>query len=164
MLIEKPAHSASKRHKLLYEIFTSSSFFSNYVIKQEVPIRDLVPGYATGRHRADWFIQDLGIVIEVMGEQHSNLVRFGNISKELALTNLINTRTRDSMKKNALEEEGYTYIEIKYDEELSESSLMTKINKAIGATSTSGAAEEQIIERQVTRARSDITRNRRHNS
>jgi len=164
MSIDSPLDSASKRHKLLYEILFNSTFFKNFVIRQEVAIKDLVPGYRSGRHKADWFIKDLGIVIEVMGEQHKNLVRFGNISKELALTNLLNTRSRDSMKRAALENEGYTYIEIWYDEDISESLLINKINKALDSDKPKGAAKEHIIEQRISRTRDGITRDRRRTS
>jgi len=132
-MIEEPQDNASKRHKELYNILINSPYFQHMIIKQEVSIRDLVPTYAAPRHKCDWYIKDLGVVIEVHGEQHYKPVNFGGVHPHIARDQFGGVKRRDNMKRTALKAEGYTYVEIKYDEKLSESMLIDKIEHAASA-------------------------------
>ena len=81
---------------------------------QEVPVAALVPGYRHNSHKVDWFIDELGIVIEVHGKQHYELQNFGNSPYMDALKNFNNIKYRDNLKKTALIDAGYEYKEIHY--------------------------------------------------
>lgn len=128
--IDKPLDSASKRHKELYELFCNSNLFKNMTIKQEVPVHDLAPNYYNRRHKVDWFIKELNIVIELHGRQHRKATRWGNISSTQAHLNLFESKKRDRQKEQALRNAGYTYICVWYDEKLTEDFLIKKIKEA----------------------------------
>tara|TARA_R110002020_G_scaffold268819_3_gene484062 strand:+ start:17210 stop:17722 length:513 start_codon:yes stop_codon:yes gene_type:complete len=130
-MIGDPNLNASKRHRELYNIFFNSPYFKKMVIKQEVSVRDLVPAYPTARHKTDWYIKDLGVIIEIMGEQHSKPVNFGGVHTHIVRTEFGNIKKRDNMKKHALIEEGYTYVELWYNEPLTEQYVISKIEKCV---------------------------------
>lgn len=99
-------------------------------IKDEVVVKNLIPSYGDGRHKIDWYIQDLRIAIEIMGEQHRKPVKFGGISNDLARFRMVGIKNRDSQKMYALISNGYGYTEIWYDENLTEELLISKIGTA----------------------------------
>lgn len=110
---EKIANS-SKFHEAVRSIFISDSFFKSLSCYQEVAVQDLVPEYPTKRHHIDWYIDELGIVIELHGDQHFKFTNRGNIAYEKAVKVFNNSRYRDNAKKTALEAAGYSFIEIPY--------------------------------------------------
>lgn len=130
-MIDIPFETASARHKQLYTIFKTCSQFANMTIKQEVSMRDLVAGYPHSSHRVDWFIKELGTCIELHGQQHDQVVRFGSMPDAIAKVKLAATRRRDDLKARALISSGYAYIEIWYDEELNEAVFIDKLMKAL---------------------------------
>ena len=78
-------------------------------------IRDrLVPSYKHNSHKVDWYIDELGIIIEVHGKQHYEFANFGNEAYMDAFKNFNNIKYRDNLKKTALLEAGYEYREINY--------------------------------------------------
>lgn len=54
------------------------------------------------------------MVIELHGQQHYQVVNYGNVSYEQAQSDFKKIQTRDKRKKLAAEENGYTYVEISY--------------------------------------------------
>jgi hypothetical protein len=106
--------SASILHNNLREIFISDNFFKNLKCFQEVPVAALVPSYKHNSHKVDWYIDELGIVIEVHGKQHYQMQNFGNSPYMDALKDFNNIRYRDNMKKSALIDAEYQYVEIHY--------------------------------------------------
>lgn len=105
--------SASNFHNELRQIFVDSARYSRMKIFQEVPIIDLVPDYQYSNHHLDWYIDTLKLCIELHGAQHYKVVRFGGGIDE-ATMNYNRGRYRDSIKKNALLEAGYSYLEVPY--------------------------------------------------
>lgn len=81
---------------------------------QEVPVVALVPTYKHNSHKVDWYIDELGIILEVHGKQHYEMQNFGNSAYMDALKSFNNIRYRDNMKKTALINAGYEYKEIHY--------------------------------------------------
>lgn len=129
--MKQPRESASNLHKKVFQILSESVFFKRFVIKQEVWLKDLVEGYKHN-HYADFYIQDLGLVIEVMGKQHRKATRFSKeTSRTVARDNLIKSKKRDKYKKEMLQEAGYTYVDLWFDEEFSEDNILKKVVEAL---------------------------------
>jgi very-short-patch-repair endonuclease len=103
--------SASSGHKALGNLLRSSSLFKGNKIYQEYPVNKLNPAYKSGREKFDWVILNLKVVIEVMGAQHYAPVTFGGRPSE-AEARFKKQVVRDSKKKLAAEEAGFTYVAI----------------------------------------------------
>lgn len=106
----------SKFHNTVREILATSSFFSRLRCWQEVPVFELIEGYSNKLHRYDWYIEELGIIIELHGDQHYKPMFWSGISYEQAMSNLSKQQNADSLKKFAAIENGYRYVEIPYSE------------------------------------------------
>lgn len=107
--------NASALHERVREILYTDSMFKSSACWQEVPVKDLIPGYPF-LHRYDWYLQKYNIILELHGIQHYKMQNFGNLSFDLAKKEFENIKIRDSLKKEAAIENGYTYIEISYKE------------------------------------------------
>lgn len=83
---------------------------------QEVPVQDLAPNYPNRTHRFDWFIEELGTVIELHGQQHYKFTNRGNVGYDQAQRDFKELQARDRAKKAAAIEAGYKYVEISYKE------------------------------------------------
>ena len=106
--------SASLLHNKIRKIFISDPFFKQLNCFQEVSISALVEKYKYPSHKVDWYIDELGTVIEIHGRQHYHMTNFGNIPYLDAYRGFNNIRYRDNMKKTALIEAGFEYREIDY--------------------------------------------------
>ena len=73
-----------------------------------------MPGFSNNHYCVDWYIEELRLVIELHGQQHYNRVSFGNTSYEQSVKDFNNIKYRDNVKKTALLEAGYEYLEIPY--------------------------------------------------
>ena len=109
--------SSSKFHEKIRSIFCNDPFFKNLSCYQEVPVAALVPDYNKKNHHVDWYIDELGIVLELHGEQHYKLVNFGNKAFHEAVKDFNNIKYRDNMKKYSLIDNGYEYREISYKQQ-----------------------------------------------
>lgn len=107
----------SKFHEKVRQIFVSDTFFKNLSCYQEVAVASLCPNYGNNAHRIDWYIEELGVIIELHGRQHYEMTNFGNTSFEEARKQFHNGQYRDNKKKTALIEAGFIYIEIPYKDE-----------------------------------------------
>lgn len=103
----------SNFHETVRKIFISDPFFSSLKCFQEVPVKALVPWY-TKDHYVDWYIDELGTVLELHGAHHYKMVNFGNVSYDEARKNFNNIRYRDNLKKTSLIEADFQYREISY--------------------------------------------------
>lgn len=106
--------SASSFHNQLRNIFVNDPFFKHLHCFQEVPVAGLVPSYQYNNHHVDWYIDELGTVIELHGKQHYNIANFGNDPYDKARSNFYQIQYRDNLKKTAIEEAGLEYREISY--------------------------------------------------
>jgi len=77
-------------------------------------------------HYVDWYIDELGIILELHGRQHYQIANFGNKSYEKAVVDFNNIRYRDNTKKQALLEAGYEYREISYRQQSKLSGTLLK--------------------------------------
>lgn len=107
--------SQSDFHNKVREILATDSFFKKLKCYQEVPVKDLCEDYPYN-HYYDWYIQELGFIIELHGEQHYKLTNRGNIAYEEAARNFRDLQYRDSIKKQAAISNGFVFIEIPYKE------------------------------------------------
>jgi len=110
------AKNASKLHRLVKDILVASKIFNGYEIRQEYRVSAINPSFKSNREKIDLVVLGLNVAIELHGEQHFSPVCFGGISEEEARHNLIEVQERDRKKKDAVEEAGWTYISIKFDE------------------------------------------------
>ena len=109
--------SASKLHKKIGDtIRNKDSIFYPYKIYQEYPVSKINNSYKNNKHKFDWVILDLYLIIEGMGQQHIKPTCFGGISKEQAEENFIDQKYRDTVKMNAAIEAGFTYLSIPYSD------------------------------------------------
>lgn len=107
--------SASKFHNRARQILATDSLLRGFAAYQEVPVKDLVPGYPY-THFFDWYVEELNLIVELHGAQHYKVVNFGNNSYEEAQKQFKDIQTRDSRKKAAAIEAGYEYLAISYKE------------------------------------------------
>ena len=109
--------NSSKLHLKVGEVLRNpNNSFSNFRIYQEYPVKSLVSTYSNSRHRFDWVILDLQLVIECHGKQHFVKADFGGKRDGSEVDNLKAIQERDLQKKNAAIEAGYTYIVIPYSD------------------------------------------------
>ena len=107
--------NASNFHNKVRDVFANDNFFKQLACYQEVPLSFLVSNYPNNFDAVDWWIDELGVILELHGEQHYKAVNFSkNISFEEKQKNFFNIRFRDNRKKTALINSGYKYIEICY--------------------------------------------------
>ena len=126
------AKNASTLHKHVGELLTSSPLFNGYEIRQEYNVSKINSEFSSNREKIDWVILGLNVCIEVHGEQHYSSVCFGGIDITEAENNFRRQQERDEEKKNAVEEAGWTYIIVKYDEkDIDIDTLSKRIGKAI---------------------------------
>jgi hypothetical protein len=95
------------------KIFCEDPFWKSLKCFQEVPVKALVPGYQPN-HFVDWYIDELGTILELHGAQHYQIANFGGASYESAQSNFHDIRYRDNLKKTALVGAGFEYREIGY--------------------------------------------------
>ena len=105
--------SSSKFHERIRKIFCEDNFFKGLRCFQEVPVKALVSSYGPN-HFVDWYIDELGIILELHGAHHYKIANFGNVSIDKAMSNFHNIQYRDNLKKTALIEAGFEYREVGY--------------------------------------------------
>jgi hypothetical protein len=106
--------SASKFHRHVGDVLRTSSIFSGFRIFQEYPVSRVLSSYPNNRHKFDWVILDLSLVIEIHGQGHYNFVNWGGGCPEESLEKFRNGLLRDEKKEQAAVDAGYTYIVIPY--------------------------------------------------
>jgi very-short-patch-repair endonuclease len=126
------AKNASKLHKHVGELLTSSSLFNGFEIRQEYNVCKINPSYESGREKIDWVILALNVCIEVHGQQHERPVCFGGIDMSEAEDNFRRQQERDAAKKKAVEDVGWAYVVVWYNEkDITLEALQARINQAI---------------------------------
>jgi hypothetical protein len=103
--------TASDFHNQMRDILLTGTF--KYLLAyQEVPINNIID--TNEKYKIDWYIPDLKLCIELMGEQHYKATAFGFQSRTQTSLNFIAIKERDSNKKALLEEASLYYIDIPY--------------------------------------------------
>lgn len=104
----------SQAHERVRTILCEDPVFSRLHCYQEMPVQELCPSYSSNLHRFDWFIQELNLVIEIHGEQHYRPTAWTNMAHDKKMISFAQGKARDSMKKQAAEDQGLSYLEIPY--------------------------------------------------
>lgn len=122
----------SQFHENLRTVLCTERPFSNFSCYQEVNVQDVFPDYEYNNHHYDWYIKELGLIIELHGNQHYKATSFGKQTHRETIIGFNLTKYRDAAKKGIAIESGYTYIEIpyKYKNKLSAKLLMELINES----------------------------------
>lgn len=131
MLIDKVRDHASKLHKRVGEILTTSPLFRLYTLEQEYNVKKVHPDFHLNCFY-DWVILELRVIIEVHGRQHYKPVDFGN-DYEKALTGFHDTQRRDKLKEQAAKIAGWHYVIVTQDEvaSLTDTKLLDMIEASI---------------------------------
>lgn len=127
------AQNASKRHKMVGEVL-AQGYFKNYRTFQEVPIADINANYQNRQVKADWYIPDLHVVIEVHGEQHYKPIDFGGEGLHKAKLRFVRGQHLDVEKVMALAEVGISVVEIAPDDPINEDVLIQLISDTLKKT------------------------------
>jgi len=106
--------NSSKFHESVRGILMNDNFFKNLKCYQEVPVSYLCEDYPNRNHHIDWYIHELRTVVELHGRQHYQRTNFGNKPYLESVIDFNNIKYRDNLKKTAIIENGYEYIEINY--------------------------------------------------
>jgi len=106
--------SASRLHQKVGNLLRSGNTFAGqHEAYQEYPVNQVNPTYKNGRHRFDWVIPHLKVVIEVMGRQHTYPTAFDG-DYEKAVAGFEELKARDVAKKEAALTAGFVYIMVPY--------------------------------------------------
>ncbi len=106
--------NASKFHERFRQFLLHEPRLYRFKCYQEVNVRDLCPTYKYHNHHYDWYIEELGWVIELHGVQHYKPTKFGKIGFDDLVLGFRNQQSRDSEKLIAAIKEGFSYISIPY--------------------------------------------------
>ena len=93
---------ADKTYECLKEIFGHNIITREYYIK-----------YGNTRLFFDFYIKDVGVVIEVQGRQHDEFVKHFHSNRETFLA----SKRRDNLKKEYCEKEDLVLVEIREKDE-----------------------------------------------
>lgn len=111
----KALGNQSKFHEKVRAILQGDQLLRGFNCYQEVPVKDLCEGYPDN-HYYDWYIEELGTVVELHGQQHYRVVNRGNVSYAQAQKDFKGIQSRDKQKKTAALAAGLKYVEISYKE------------------------------------------------
>lgn len=122
--------SASKLHKAVGDVLKSSPLFRNYNVYQEYPVSRVNSNYTRNSEHFDWVISDIKLVIECHGKQHFEVSDFSGKEEDGGLSKFRAQRIRDTKKRLAATEAGYTYIVVKYDDKNIDEDFIWNLYKA----------------------------------
>lgn len=111
----KALGNQSKFHEKVRALLQTDEILRSFSCYQEVPVKDLCQDYPD-THWFDWYIEELGTVVELHGQQHYKVVNRGNVSYEQAQRDFEGIQSRDVQKKKAAIAAGLKYVEISYKE------------------------------------------------
>jgi len=111
----KTLTNQSKFHEKVRAILQADTLLRGFSCYQEIPVKDLCENYPDN-HYFDWYIEELGTVVELHGAQHYKVVNRGNVSYEQAQQDFRGIQSRDKKKKAAALAAGLKYVEVSYKE------------------------------------------------
>lgn len=143
------AENASKLHKKIGEILSTTSPFEGCTLKQEVIVSSLFPSYPNNKDRYDWVIPSMFTIIEAHGIQHYKVATFGKEASE-AVMDFQTQKLRDKQKEEIAILSGWTYIIIPYtDEKIVDSKyLISQYNLNYNPKSPAKKVEKEMPEWQ----------------
>lgn len=106
---------SNKVYKLLGEVFPLNIILKEHYVN-----------YKGTKLFFDFFIKDLGILVEVQGEQHTRFIKHFHEDKQ----KLITQKKRDNLKIEYAQEKDILFVRFNFDEEITEELILRKIYKA----------------------------------
>jgi len=94
--------------------------FPYYIITKEYYVN-----YNNTRLFFDFYVKDLGLLVEVQGRQHDEFVKHFHGDKEAFLS----SKKRDNLKKEYVEYRNFVLIEIRSEKELEKDKFMERVSK-----------------------------------
>jgi very-short-patch-repair endonuclease len=111
------SNQSDKVFKLLKELFPYNRIKIEYYVN-----------YKGQRLFFDFYIRELGILVEVQGQQHDKFIKHFHGEKEIFLAQ----KNRDNLKLIYIEENDiFSLVRVRYDEEVTKKLLLSKIKKAL---------------------------------
>lgn len=107
---------SDKVYKLLKEVFPRNIILKEHYVK-----------FKGTKLFYDFYIKDLGILIEVQGEQHTQFIKHFHDDKQ----KLIAQKNRDNLKIEYAQEKDISFARFNFDEEITEELILTKIFGAL---------------------------------
>lgn len=83
--------------------------------------------YGNSRLFFDFYIKDLGVLIEAQGRQHDEFVKHFHNDRETFLS----AKKRDNLKKEYCEKRGFVLLEIRSEKELDREKFIERARKEI---------------------------------
>jgi hypothetical protein len=107
---------SNKVYKLLREVFPLNTILKEYYVS-----------YKGTKLFFDFFIKDLGVLIEVQGEQHARFIKHFHEDKLM----LIAQKDRDNLKIEYAQEEDIAFTRFYFDEDITKDLVLEKIFRAL---------------------------------
>ena len=107
--------NASRLHKTVGDFLRQHRDFCGHSSFQEYSVNKVNPSFPSGKHKFDWVVPALRLVIECHGRQHYIPTSFGG--EESAKVAFRDIKLRDEAKKDAALAVGWRYIVVKYTEQ-----------------------------------------------
>ncbi len=107
---------SNKVYKLLKEIFPRNIILKEHYVN-----------YKGTRLFYDFYIKDLGILLEVQGEQHTRFIKHFHDDKQ----KLIAQKNRDNLKIEYAQENEISFARFNFDEEITEELIKYKLYMAL---------------------------------
>jgi len=101
-------------HEKMRSILRTDALFREMTCLQEVQVRSIIPSYGVSTHHYDWYIKEMGVVIELHGRQHYHRTNFGSTGYEASVKAFEGIRRRERIKRRAAIDAGYIYVEVPY--------------------------------------------------
>ena len=97
--------------------------FLRKIFPHNLITKEYYVNYNNTRLFFDFYIKDLGVVLEVQGRQHDEFVKHFHTDKETFLA----SKKRDNLKKEYCEERDFVLIEIRNEKELNKDKFIERI-------------------------------------
>ena len=97
-------------------------WFPHFSIYEEHYVR-----YKGSRLFFDFYIKEMGVLVEVQGRQHDQFVKHFHADRE----GFVESKRRDNLKKDYCEKTGKVLIEVRSEEELDRDKFIKRIWKGI---------------------------------
>jgi hypothetical protein len=102
-----------------------------YILKELFPLNVILKehyvNYKGTRLFFDFFIKDLGVLIEVQGEQHTKFIEHFHEDKD----GFAAQKERDNLKVEYTDENEISFVKLYYNEKITKDLVMTKIYLAL---------------------------------
>lgn len=117
--------NASRMQVSMGNVLRNSLAFSGFESYQEYLVREINPrAKDISKLKIDWVIPALRLAIELQGKQHFEFTPFFHETEE----DFKAAQQRDMLKQAAIEQAGWTYVTFRYDEDINETNLLSKIS------------------------------------